>query len=81
MPSLIVSFRRGDVADAEEELLVADEEVEEIATDGLRRCQLSEDIDIVAIGIGGEDLRQHGHLNVAGYLELTLDGCLSERSA
>ena len=62
------------VADAEEELLVAQVEVEEVAANALGRGQLSENVDIVTLGEGREDFGQHGHLDVVGNAQLTLHG-------
>ncbi len=59
------------VANAEEELIVANEEVEEVASDGLCRCQHAIDIYIGTLRKG---LRQHGHLYVVGNIQLAFDG-------
>ena len=64
------------VANAKEELIVTDIEVEEVATHRLGWCQRTIDIDIVALRIGRESLRQHRHLDIMGYLQLTLHSCL-----
>ena len=68
-----------DVADAEEELLVADVEVEEVAAHILGRCQRTVDVDVVALGVGWERLGEHGHLYVVGHPQLVLDGGLRGR--
>ena len=49
----------GHVANAEEELVVTNIEVEEVATHRLCRRQRAIDIDIVAFRIGWESLGQH----------------------
>ena len=63
-----------NVADAEDKLLVVDVEVEQVATHSLGRLQRSEDVDVVAVGIGWECFGQHRHLDVVCYLQLTLKG-------
>ena len=60
------------VADAEIELLVADEEVEEVATHLLGRHHLAEDVDVCALRERRIDLRQHLLLDVAGNLQFLL---------
>ena len=52
----------GDVADAEEDLLVAEVEVEEVASDLLGRCQGGIALYVVAVGSGGELVGHHALL-------------------
>ena len=61
------------VADTEEELIVADIEIIEIASNGLGWSQTAVDINVITIWIRWEDLRKHRHLDVAGHLQFTLD--------
>ena len=63
-----------DVTDTEKEFLVADEEVEQVASDGLGGCQVSVDINIFALGVRREFLRHHRHLDIAGNPQLLLNG-------
>ena len=60
------------VADTEIEFIVADEEVEEVATHLLRRHHLTEDVDICALRERRIHLRQHALLDVAGDLEFLI---------
>ena len=69
------------VADAEDELLVVDVEVEQVATHRLGRHQRPEDVDVVAVGVGREGLGKHRHLDVVRYLQLALEGGLLCRRA
>ena len=54
-----------DVADAEEELLVAEVEVEQVAAHIFGRGQRGIDLNVVAVGPCGELIGQHAHLYAA----------------
>ena len=69
----------GHVADAEEELLVADVEVEEVAADFLGGRQRGVEQHAVLVVAGGELLGEHAHLDVAGNAQVALDGGLLGR--
>ena len=53
-----------------------DIEVEQVATYILSRFQETVDVDIIALRIWREGLRQHRHLDVMCYLQLVLDSGL-----
>ena len=65
-----------DIANTEEELIVANIEVKKVATYCLGWCQRTIDVNIVTLRIRRESLRQHRHLDIMGYLKLTLHRCL-----
>ena len=67
------------VADAEEELLVAEVEVEEVAAHLLGRSQRGKELHVVAVLPGGELLGQHTHLYLAGDAQVTLYRCFLGR--
>ena len=64
------------VADAEEQFLVADVEVEQVASHLLGRLQQTVYLQVVAFGIGRERLGYHGLLNVAGHAQFAADALL-----
>ena len=64
------------IANAEEQLLIADVEVEQVATHIFRWFQQSVYIYIVAVGIRWEHLRNHRLLYFAGNAQLTTDALL-----
>ena len=64
-----------DVADAEEQLLVADEVVEEVATNLFGREQHAVDVNVGALLVT-HLLGQHLHLDAAGYAQLAVDALL-----
>ena len=61
-----------DIADAEEETFIADEEVVEVATDSLGWHDRAVNIDIMALGEDGIILGKHRHLYVVRNLEFAL---------
>ena len=65
-----------DVADAEEQFLVADEEVEQVAADLTGWCQRAKDVDVVAFREWWKLLGQHRLLNFPGYLQFAADALL-----
>ena len=60
------------VSDAEEQFLVADIEVKQIAAHLLGGSKLAEHVNVIAVGIWRENLGNHGHLDGSGYLQLVL---------
>ena len=60
------------VADAEEQLVVAEIEVEQVATYLLGRCQRGKELHVVAVVLRRELLGQHTHLDVTGNTEVAL---------
>ena len=65
-----------DVADAEMQLLVADEKVVEVAAHFLGRLQYAVDVDVLALGVGRVGLWQHFHLDILGDTQLVVDTLL-----
>ena len=63
----------GNVADAEEQFIVAQEEVKEVATDTLGRRQHAVNLYLVTMRECGERLRQHSHLNMVCNIQFTLN--------
>ena len=60
------------VANTEEELLIAEIEVEEVATHLLGRRQRGIEHHVVAVVLGGEFLREHAHLYITGNAQVAL---------
>ena len=63
-----------DITDTEEEFVVAEEEIKQVAAHRFGRCQRGIDLHIVTVVFSGEHLGQHTHLYAVGNAEVTLDG-------
>ena len=63
-----------DVTDAEEELLVPEEEVEQVAADILCRCHGGIEVDVTALGERREYPRKHIELDGIRDFQLAFDG-------
>lgn len=63
----------GYIADAEEQFVVAQEEVIEVATDTFGRCQHAVNLYLVTMRKSRERLRQHGHLNMVCDIQFALN--------
>ena len=57
-------------------VVIHQEKVVEVAADLLRRCHGGVNVELVALGEGGEDAGQHGRLNVARHVQLRADALL-----
>ena len=64
------------IADTEEQVLVADKEVEQVTANSLRGCQQTEEVQILTLREWRELLRKHRLLDVARQFQLTSDRCL-----
>ena len=64
------------IADAEEQMLIADMEVEQITAHRLRGCHMTVDVDIMTLREGRVLTGDHRHLNVVGNLQLIINGRL-----
>ena len=62
----------GHVSHAEEQVFVPDKEVVQVSSHFLRGNQHRRHIQVFPFREGGEDLGNHGHLDVVGNLELAL---------
>ena len=69
-----------NIADTEEQLLVANIEIEQVSPHILSRQQHTIDIDVITLRIRREGLGQHRHLDVVSHLQLVLDSSLRCRS-
>ena len=65
-----------DVADDEKQFFVAEIEVVEVAAHFLRWRERTENIEVVAVGVGRKEFGQHTHLNGAGDVEFATDAFL-----
>ena len=68
-----------DITDTEEQLFIADKEVEQVATDAFGRRLRAIQVDIGALGECREFLGNHRHLQLMSHLQLVIDRSLLRR--